>query len=273
MINFDNLEHEEQELIRNAMLRAFYFIHYLHEKDNIKNLEPIECFKDHLYGQVCFFEYDNYLIVSFQMTLSYLDVMYDLFGKVERWPYFLSYEQETHPNFFHRGSAKVHAGFYHKYIPLRQKYVDFCTEYIQQHPSKRIILTGHSLGGALSLLAAADEDSLLVPYIYRVFAFGSPEVGNLSFADHMYNLYHDKILRCFSKSDIVPKLSNPFFFHFGKEVYLDFVNRSAWTSIAVFIFKQKIRYYHGPGFYYDLLFGQENRKRLQRQQYLEADII
>ncbi|KAG5471304.1 hypothetical protein LSCM1_01381 [Leishmania martiniquensis] len=85
--------------------------------------------------------------------------------------------------------CKVHAGFYDSYKSLRQQTRDNVLRLIQDHPTYEILVTGHSLGGAMAVLAAAD----LQEHLNRLkcssackpvslYTFGAPRVGNAAFA-------------------------------------------------------------------------------------------
>jgi predicted lipase len=52
--------------------------------------------------------------------------------------------------------AKVHTGFLQAYKDVREKVIHQVTEYIRLPSKMKIFVTGHSLGGALALLAALD---------------------------------------------------------------------------------------------------------------------
>ena len=89
-----------------------------------------------------------------------------------------------------------------------------------QYPSDRIYITGHSLGGALSLIAALEvaADPVLssmpenapagiIPV--SVFAIGNPKPGNRALSNAMLHLERTKKLRCccvHNKLDPIPML-------------------------------------------------------------------
>ncbi|XP_059067449.1 phospholipase A1-Igamma3, chloroplastic-like [Cryptomeria japonica] len=74
-----------------------------------------------------------------------------------------------------------------------------------------ITFTGHSLGAALATISAYDIKQMLMNEYYirsipvTVFAFPSPRVGNLSFAQHVEEI-GVKVLRQVNKKDLVPKV-------------------------------------------------------------------
>ncbi|GLJ43080.1 hypothetical protein SUGI_0894140 [Cryptomeria japonica] len=74
-----------------------------------------------------------------------------------------------------------------------------------------ITFTGHSLGAALATISAYDIKQMVMNENYirsipvTVFAFASPRVGNLSFAQHVDEI-GVKVLRLVNKKDLVPKV-------------------------------------------------------------------
>ncbi|MGB3221806.1 MAG: lipase family protein [Desulforhopalus sp.] len=78
--------------------------------------------------------------------------------------------------------------------------------------SEPVYYTGHSLGGALAVLAA----SLKKPE--AVYTFGAPRIGNLEFVN---STKHINIYRVVNHRDIVPcVISNPAIMHVGEPQYL-----------------------------------------------------
>lgn len=85
-------------------------------------------------------------------------------------------------------AARVHTGFHAAYLSVAQAVREAVDEAIASHPPSgaqpwRLVVTGHSLGGALAVLGAYD---LAQRYPGRVsmVTFGSPRVGNSEFAAH-----------------------------------------------------------------------------------------
>jgi predicted lipase len=83
-----------------------------------------------------------------------------------------------------QGGTRVHTGFFQAYWPIRDIMFDFVKRAIQDKP-RPIYITGHSLGGALALMATAelanDEDATIRDCIAACYTFGCPRAGDSSF--------------------------------------------------------------------------------------------
>ena len=104
------------------------------------------------------------------------------------------------------GGGRVHAGF-RRALPD----MNALARLISDHA--RLLLTGHSLGGALATLAAARlrRGSL--------YTFGSPRVGNQEFVASMRHIHHARYVGC---CDSVTNLPPPIgYAHAGKHYYID----------------------------------------------------
>jgi len=83
-------------------------------------------------------------------------------------------------------NAMVHAGFLAAYASIRDKVWDLVSDFIlRTAASGRIVICGHSLGGAVATIAAMDLMCKLEPAQKpktHIVSFGSPHVGDASFA-------------------------------------------------------------------------------------------
>lgn len=114
--------------------------------------------------------------------------------------------------------------------------LNFLVEYIKNHPDEKIYITGHSLGGAISMMiavrlvdAGADMKNI------KVITFGAPAVGNKNFVEK----YKDKInlTRCVMDSDIVDVSLDVFgYTHFGKVVNYKQVESSTQYAHAMSLY-------------------------------------
>lgn len=94
---------------------------------------------------------------------------------------------------------KVHAGFRTAIFSVIESVAQKCAN----SPGRRIWLTGHSLGGALAILAA----DLLYQHgvtVSGIYTFGQPRVGNGAYRDAFNFHFLDRTFRIVNDVDIVP---------------------------------------------------------------------
>jgi predicted lipase len=93
---------------------------------------------------------------------------------------------------------------------------------IASNPSATLVITGHSLGGALATFAALDIKRKLNPSNRVLFyTFGSPRLGNQIFTDYVMNLYPGQYNRVTHYTDMVVQVPprQMGFNHAGNEVW------------------------------------------------------
>ena len=104
------------------------------------------------------------------------------------------------------GSArfKIHQGFRERYLDIAQW---FENEYQALSEDFTIVITGHSLGGALSTIAAAYTSGKLSRRPDAVITFGSPLVGDKDFHEYYGKVVGcDRTLRIKAKFDLFTKV-------------------------------------------------------------------
>jgi len=108
----------------------------------------------------------------------------------------------------------VHRGFLKAYKSIKSqidsiKFADF--------ENYDIIICGHSLGGALATICAADIST--TNKIYTI-TFGSPRVGNSRFTS-IFNNHVTLYYRFIHQNDIVPTMPRINYNHVGKQIRID----------------------------------------------------
>jgi len=104
----------------------------------------------------------------------------------------------------------VDKGFFTLYDNLKPSILSILSSMTSKYKTKQLIITGHSLGGALSTLFAFDLKYNDYDYdIQYVITFGSPRVGNDYFSKYFYSfqLYSKRITHYY---DIVPHVPEEF---------------------------------------------------------------
>jgi hypothetical protein len=128
----------------------------------------------------------------------------------------------------------VHRGFY---VNLRSLWEDIsakldaalaptppATDTPPLQPLQRLYVTGHSLGGAMAVLAAArilnEAKTSWHRVLHGVYTFGQPAVGDLNFVQQYQRTLGAMLFRHTYKLDAVPRLppaSSGTFGHLGEE--------------------------------------------------------
>lgn len=105
---------------------------------------------------------------------------------------------------FEEGEGKVHHGFYDAYKALKKFVKDYL---IQFYTGQKIIICGHSLGGAIALLLAEalrrDETQR---YDILLYTYGAPRTGDATFVAGASSLAHHRMV---NNNDIVPGVPAP----------------------------------------------------------------
>jgi len=100
-------------------------------------------------------------------------------------------------------------------------------EVLAAAPDRPIVLTGHSLGGALATIAAAEWAGQFP--ISRIYTYGQPAVGKRRFPAHMIAHYSGKMFRFVNDDDIITMVP-PTYDHVGRLKQLDAFGNLIGTS-------------------------------------------
>lgn len=112
--------------------------------------------------------------------------------------------------------GQVHYGFLECYKSVRAAVKDAARQ--AAGSGAKLWITGHSLGGALATLAAADVYKTCK--VAGVYTFGQPRLGNTAFQNYIANNLGSRFYRFVNDDDIVPQLP-PGFNHVGQLVHFD----------------------------------------------------
>ena len=108
-------------------------------------------------------------------------------------------------------SIKLHTGFYNCYIndKTNLKLREHCKTLYE------LVITGHSLGGAMATICAFDL-ARLYPYLkIKVITFGSPRVGNKNFFKSYNSLENITHYRYETTYDPIPRIPYFGYYHVG----------------------------------------------------------
>ncbi|CAL5084599.1 unnamed protein product [Urochloa decumbens] len=125
-------------------------------------------------------------------------------------------------------NAKVHSGFFSSYnnTILRLAITSAVHKARKAYEDINVIVTGHSMGGAMASFCALDLAMKLGSDSVQLMTFGQPRVGNAAFASY-FAKYVPNTIRVTHGHDIVPHLPPYFSFlshltyhHFPREVWV-----------------------------------------------------
>lgn len=101
-----------------------------------------------------------------------------------------------------KDKIKVHTGFFKQFVSV-EKLIRECLD--RNKDATELFIAGHSLGGALSYIAAAHFGEMYPDFKVVCHTFGSPRVGNKAFVDWFNKNVHEHI-RVINKHDPVPMI-------------------------------------------------------------------
>jgi triacylglycerol lipase len=152
---------------------------------------------------------DEFTVIAFRGTQNVKDWMTDVYATPVGYPWIFEAGPEV---------GSIHAGFGHalrdawtkvatavaSMIPLPKRASGISTK-----PQPTLWLTGHSLGGALAVLAGATfsmwQKAKIRP-VSGIYTFGQPRIGLYRFCGNYDRQLRDKTFRFVNKEDLVPRV-------------------------------------------------------------------
>lgn len=116
-----------------------------------------------------------------------------------------------------RPYGKIHRGFFKAYRDVEVQILDR----LGQLGKPRVIATGHSLGGALATVFAAEAATLPIVWVHT---YGQPRVGKgNSYPSHIAQRYGSTFVRFVNNNDTVPRLPPAFvsYRHVGRLIHFN----------------------------------------------------
>lgn len=134
--------------------------------------------------------------------------------------------------------GKFHHGFWKSYTSVSNQVEGFYHSLKSIDKNKSVIITGHSLGGALALENGIDflEKGYNVQGIYT---FGQPRTLHRLTAAKLKKKYYNKIFRCVHNNDVVPRVpfSSMGYGHLGQLIYfghdMNYIENTSWARIKL----------------------------------------
>lgn len=119
----------------------------------------------------------------------------------------------------------IHSGFLKGYMESAEIVRKHVISALIDNPDYDVLCVGHSLGGALSSLAAVDLREIISKddTQIRLITFGAPRVGDFRWSLYIQSKLKGKIHRWVNKADVVPHLPPRVlgFVHFPQEIWIN----------------------------------------------------
>ncbi|KAL8833044.1 MAG: hypothetical protein Q9170_004549 [Blastenia crenularia] len=121
-------------------------------------------------------------------------------------------------------TCTAHAGFWDSWVEARTGVLAALKTAAASHPSNRVIVVGHSLGGAIADLAAAEIRKSGV--VADLYTYGAPRIAGKTLSDFITNQNMGGNFRTTHKNDPVPRLPPVVlgFVHISPEYYISTPN-------------------------------------------------
>ncbi|KAL9021382.1 MAG: hypothetical protein Q9185_001390 [Variospora sp. 1 TL-2023] len=131
------------------------------------------------------------VIVAFRGTYSIANAIIDLSTIPQDYvPYSDEKVDQQNKDETNCHKCMVHAGFMTSWRVIRTQMLGTLEHLIKQHPDYRLILVGHSLGGAVAALASLEFHAK--GWGPQITTFGEPRVGNQALAEYIDEVFYDQ---------------------------------------------------------------------------------
>lgn len=163
-------------------------------------------------------KYNELVIFGYDMTYNSIFIGFRGSSNIQNWISDIKIIL-IHP--YADNSIAVDKGFYDLYDILKPDVMSIISDMTRKYGTKKLFITGHSLGGALATICTFDTMYNEFPYeISYLVTFGSPRVGNQYFSDYFnaYSIYSKRITHYY---DIVPHVPEEFlgYKHVSNEIW------------------------------------------------------
>jgi len=137
--------------------------------------------------------------------------------------------------------GRVHEGFYQslKSVWPASGAAGSLPKLLADRGNRKVWITGHSLGGALAEVCAAQAFFVAKVPVEGVYTFGQPRVGDSEFATEVNQKLGSRIFHVINDRDIVPRvpLFGMRFRHYGRRVFFTHDGKREEGSSAIESFK------------------------------------
>ncbi|MDO8640448.1 MAG: lipase family protein [Nitrosarchaeum sp.] len=157
------------------------------------------------------------IVVAFKGSVEAKDWFRDFWAWQLNWPYAKTYDDMK--------NVKIHAGFKNQYSSVRAKILRELSDLIKKFQASgvtpHITFCGHSLGGALSIIAVLDTFEIFSDQaILSAYTYGNPKVYNVAGHD-AFDHRVEYAYRTVYSNDVVPQVPWwPSFKHVGNPIHI-----------------------------------------------------
>ncbi|RAW27126.1 hypothetical protein PC110_g16484 [Phytophthora cactorum] len=176
---------------------------------SLEGVKVVEDAKDNFQGLVGYSQLYDALVVAFRGSMDVTNWLDNLTFLKRR-----AYAQFP--------GVMVHQGFYWAYRSVASQVLDTLHKLRKEHPHASLMVTGHSLGGAVAAICAFELEYIEKIPVDALYTFGKPRVGNTNFSARLRNASME-VYRVTHFQDIVPHLPPTWtgFEHTTEEIFYD----------------------------------------------------
>jgi len=166
------------------------------------------------------------IVVAFQGSLEPVDIITDIQ---------LLLTPLDIPDVTGVGEARVHTGFQKAYNAVANEVLALVEQQLDENPTFRVVVTGHSLGGSVGTFAALQIRAARPEANVQLYTYGQPRTGDgafTAFVEQQIGL--ENIFRAVHTTDLVPVIviKELGYRHFGSE-FFNFEDDAAPETIRV----------------------------------------
>lgn len=173
---------------------------------------------------------DTQVAILNQLDSDRLYIVFRGSDKSIDWMNNFQLRQQVYPYSDDNTEVKFHQGFMSAYFAVRKDLLKAMDTFTGQH----VIVTGHSLGGALAIIAALDIQYNLGAkrdLSFEVYTFGAPRVGNEAMVES-YNRRIPKSYRFVYGWDIVTRIPRTWQGYAHVEEAIQLGSRWTWNFLS-----------------------------------------
>ncbi|RLN93590.1 hypothetical protein BBJ28_00016336 [Nothophytophthora sp. Chile5] len=158
----------------------------------LQGVQVVEDAKDNFQGLVGYSQIYGAVVVAFRGSMDVTNWLDNLTFLKKR-----AYTQFP--------GVMVHEGFYWAYRSVASQVLTLVHKLQKLHPQASLLVSGHSLGGAVAAICAFELEYLEKLPVQALYTFGKPRVGNTNFSARLHNASME-VYRLTHFQDAVPHL-------------------------------------------------------------------